>query len=216
MILFDFETKNNIITHVINVNTLIIHVRNVINKLITILKYIKLNKIINFDEKNYYYVDNTNIHLTIDINWKRRTFIALIDFVVTIISFFSKNNFDVLKLNTLLIYVIVSIIIIQFIVLIVLLKIMISNNIIIYETSTKTQYCLQNVAKVFLNIWKNNDDIVNVSKKNWILIKIIFETKSNSSRVYFIDFQNRDFIDKKFNKLYQERKMSWTTKIIFF
>ena len=53
-------------------------------------------------------------------------------------------------------------------------------------------------------------------KKNWISIKTIFETKSKSSRVYFVDFQNRDFIDKKLNKLYREKKMSWTIKIIFF
>ena len=39
-------------------------------------------------------------------------------------------------------------------------------------------------------------------------MKIIFEAKSKSSRVYFVKFQNRDFIDKKFDKLYNENKMS--------
>ena len=68
IISLDFKIENNIITHVMNVNIFMIHVRNVINKSITMSKYIKLNKIIDFDEKNYYYVDNTNIYLTIDIN----------------------------------------------------------------------------------------------------------------------------------------------------
>ena len=39
-------------------------------------------------------------------------------------------------------------------------------------------------------------------------MKIIFETKSKSLRVYFVEFQNRDFIDKKIDKLYNEKKMS--------
>ena len=47
-------------------------------------------------------------------------------------------------------------------------------------------------------------------------MKTIFETKLKSSRVYLVDSQNRDFIDKKFNKLHREKKMSWTTKVTFF
>ena len=39
-------------------------------------------------------------------------------------------------------------------------------------------------------------------------MKTIFETKSKSSRVYFVESQNRDFIDKKFDKLYNEKKMN--------
>ena len=57
------------------------------------LKYIKLNKIIDLNEKDYYHVDNTNIHLTIDINWKRRVVIVLIDFATTTTSILMKINF---------------------------------------------------------------------------------------------------------------------------
>ena len=41
-----------------------------------------------------------------------------------------------------------------------------------------------------------------------MLIKSIFEIKSKSSRVYFVEFQNRDFIDKNFNKFHNEKKIS--------
>ena len=68
IILFDLEIENDIMTYIINVNTFMIHVRNVIDKSIMMLKYIKLNKIIDFDEKNYYHVDNTNTYLTINVN----------------------------------------------------------------------------------------------------------------------------------------------------
>ena len=164
----DFETKNNIMTYIINVKTFIIHVWNIIDKSIIVFKYIKFDKIFDFEKKNCYHVDSTNVHLTIDVNWKRRVVIALIDFVVTIISILIK-----IKLNALSIYIVISImthvviliIIIHFVILIAFLKITTLNDIIIYETLFEIQYKLQNIAKVFLIIWKNNDDIVNVLKK---------------------------------------------------
>ena len=51
-----------------NVNTFVIHVRNAINKSTIISKYIKFDKISNFEKKNYYHVDSTNVYLIIDIN----------------------------------------------------------------------------------------------------------------------------------------------------
>ena len=82
-------------------------------------------------------------------------------------------------------YFVTSIITIYFVVLIIFLKITTSNNIIVYETSTKIQHKLQNIAKVFFIIWKNNNDIVDSLKKNWILIKIII-LKQNWNRHVFI------------------------------
>ena len=66
--LFDFETKNDIITHIINVKTFVIHVRNAIDKSIVVFKHIKLDKIFDFEKENCYHVDSTNVHLTIDVN----------------------------------------------------------------------------------------------------------------------------------------------------
>ena len=167
IILFDLEIENDIMTYIINVNIFMIHVRNVIDKSITMLKHIKLNKIIDFDEKNYYHVDNTNAHLTINVNWKRRVIIALIDFATTTTSILTRINLVESYIVTSIIKsIIVSIVAIYIVVSTIFLKITILNNIIIYEILLKTQYKLQNIAKIFLIIWKNNDDIVNVSKKN--------------------------------------------------
>ena len=66
--LFNFETKNDIITHIINVKTFVVHVRNATNKSIIVFKYIKFDKIFDFEKKNYYHVDSTNVHLTINVN----------------------------------------------------------------------------------------------------------------------------------------------------
>ena len=66
--LFDFETKNDIITYIINVKTFVVHVQNIIHKSIIVFKYIKFDKIFDFEKKNCYHVDSTNVHLTIDVN----------------------------------------------------------------------------------------------------------------------------------------------------
>ena len=40
-------------------------------------------------------------------------------------------------------------------------------------------------------------------------IKIISDIKSKFSRVYFVDSQDREFINQKFNKLQRKKKMNW-------
>ena len=141
----------------------------------------------------------------------------LIIFVIT------RNKIEVIVttrlaniVTSIMMHVVASIITIYLVASIVFLKITTLNDIIIYETSFETQHKLQSIAKTFLIIWKNSNDIVNISKKSWISMKIIFETKSKSSRVYFVESQNRDFIDKKFDKLHNEKKMSWIIETTFF
>ena len=192
IISFNFEIKNNILTHIVDFKTSIIQVKNVIDKTIIVSKHTKLNKIIDFDEKNCYHVDVINVRLIVDINWNRRVLTTIIDLIMMTTSLL----FDLIDLSK-------SFSNIQFIMLqihvttsISLFEIIISFDIIIYDISLNVQQRLQNIAKFFFNIWKNNDDIVNVFEKNWISIKIIFDVKSKFSRVYFVDSQNREFIMK--------------------
>ena len=141
----DFETKNDIIIYIINVKTFVIHVRNATNKSMIVFKYIKLDKILNFEKENCYHVDSTNVHLTIDVNWKRRIVIVLIDFVVTIDSILMRIKSIVLSTRTMIsimTHIIVSIVTIHIVVLIIFLKITTSNDIIVYETSFETQHKL--------------------------------------------------------------------------
>ena len=51
-----------------NANILMMHVRNVIDKIMQLSKYIKLNKIIDFKEKNYYHLNSANAYLTIEMS----------------------------------------------------------------------------------------------------------------------------------------------------
>ena len=45
-------------------------------------------------------------------------------------------------------------------------------------------------------------------------MNIIFDAKSNSTRVFKLDKQNRDIIDKKFDELHKQKKINWITQFI--
>ena len=88
------------------------------------------------------------------------------------------------------------------------------NDIIIYDDEF-VYVKLFIVAKIYFNIWqKKTTNIVNISKKNWMSINTIFNAKSNSTRVFKLDKQNRDVIDKKFDELHKQNKMNWIIQFI--
>ena len=208
VISINFETKNDIMTHIVDFKTSMIHVKNVIDKTITVSKHTKLDKIFDFDEKNCYHVDVVDVHFVVDVSWKRRVLTTIIDLIMITTSLL----FDLIINSTTTSIFISTFAILQIYVVASTssFEIIISSNITIYDTSSIVQQRLQNIAKTFFNIWKDNDDTINVFEKNWMSIKIIFDIKSKSSRVYLVDSQNREFINQKFNKLQREKKMNWT------
>ena len=48
---FNLNLKNNVFIYIINVNVFMIQIRNVINKIIIISRYAKLNRILNYKKK---------------------------------------------------------------------------------------------------------------------------------------------------------------------
>ena len=83
-----------------------------------------------------------------------------------------------------------------------------SNDIIIYDNvSIYDRFFV--VADAYFDIWRDSEDIVNISKKNWISISTITKTKSNAFKIYFLRSKNRTIIDKEFNRLHVENKMNW-------
>ena len=50
-VLFNLSSKNNVFIYIINVNIFIIQICNVINKITIILRYTKLNRILNYEKK---------------------------------------------------------------------------------------------------------------------------------------------------------------------
>ena len=49
-----------------------------------------------------------------------------------------------------------------------------------------------------------------------MFINIISNVKFDSFRIYSFESQNKKFVNKKFDKLYVEKKLRWITKFIFY
>lgn len=73
--------------------------------------------------------------------------------------------------------------------------------IIIYNTTIAHQL-LRVIATIISIIW-NKDNTINVLELKWMSINIIFDAKSNLSKVYLVESQNRTFINKEFNNLHE-------------
>ena len=67
-----------------NISTTHVYIRNIIDISIFILKYIKLKRIFDYEEKSYYYLNENDIYLIIEISWKYKATIIVL--IITIIS----------------------------------------------------------------------------------------------------------------------------------
>ena len=81
-------------------------------------------------------------------------------------------------------------------------------NIIIYNTLFVVEV-IASIAKVFFNFWKKNEFTVNLSLDNWIFIMLKFDATLTSFKIYFVDQMNKNFINKKFDKLQRQRKLKY-------
>ena len=91
------------------------------------------------------------------------------------------------------------------------LKITMSNNITIYDDSS-TYNRIFTIIDAYFNVWKSTNEIVNVFKNQWMIIFILFDAKSNSAKIYSHNFQNKKFVDEKFDRLHKQKKLNWTNE----
>ena len=69
---FDFKSKENVYSYIININIFIIQFRNIIDKTYIVSYYVKLNRVLDYEKKNYYITTSKNAYLT--IKFKKQLF----------------------------------------------------------------------------------------------------------------------------------------------
>ena len=62
---FDFDSKDGIFTHIVDVNISMIQIRNAIHKAVIISCYVKLKRVMNYEKKDCYLTLSNNAHLTV-------------------------------------------------------------------------------------------------------------------------------------------------------
>lgn len=76
----DFE--DDVLTHIVDVNIDMIQVRNATNKSTLLLKSLKLERVLNYIEKECYVANLAHAHLAVELSWKRQT----IKIVITVLT----------------------------------------------------------------------------------------------------------------------------------
>ena len=64
---FELKSKNDVYFHIFDVNMLIIQTRNVINKIYIISRHVKLNRVFDYEKKNYYITTSKNAYLIVKL-----------------------------------------------------------------------------------------------------------------------------------------------------
>lgn len=207
-----FDVENDFFAHITNAHIVTVQVRNVINQSITISKNAHLDKLQDYDEEEEcFFVVFENRHLTVkSTDWLRKTFKWII-VDVTDLTALEKIFYD----STMSLKSISSIFIFNVSIVVNLtqfnLEIVLSNDIIVYDDASICAR-LSTIAKIFLNIWQEKTtETIKLFEKEWMSIDIISDVKSKSSRIFRLSKQNQKVIDKKFDELHRQEKMSWIT-----
>ena len=64
---FNFEYKKNVYFHIVNVNIFIIQIRNITNETYIKLRHVKLNRVFDYEKKNYYMTISKNAYLIVKL-----------------------------------------------------------------------------------------------------------------------------------------------------
>lgn len=89
------------------------------------------------------------------------------------------------------------------------------NEIIVYDDNFVYNR-LSTIAEVYFNIWKNIENIVNISEKNWMSIHINLESKSDAFKMYSLELKDCKLVNLKFDKLSWQKKMKWIIELTLY
>ena len=62
---FELKSKKDVYSHIVNVNSFIIQIRNIIDETYIISRYVKLSRVLDYEKKNYYMTTSKNAHLIV-------------------------------------------------------------------------------------------------------------------------------------------------------
>ena len=93
------------------------------------------------------------------------------------------------------------------------------NKITIYKIP-KNRQKLARLVKEFKNIQINKGQMVKIPKKDWIIIPLVDNQedkyKAGKVYIYILSQPDKNLINQKFNKIYNQGKINWINKYILF
>ena len=87
------------------------------------------------------------------------------------------------------------------------------NGVMIYGENTVATW-IKGVIAAYLKLWKDHENVVDVSESEWMKIPLFDNWKENykpeQARVYSVGQQDWELIDKIFDKLHEQNHLEWT------
>ncbi len=231
-----FGFDDEIHFYVINVNFSIIQINNILDQSIKIDKNSCLESLQKYKKKSYYIAISKYFYLAVDSS----IFLELqikkaFKLDITVLTAFASILFDsILSKNISLIATKVllllsiniffamrakSILIDSISNIIEILSTFQSSieninvdNVIFYNTTKAVRKQFIAIAKVFSLLQQNTKRTINLSKQKQISIILKSKIKIDATKVYLLDSADKEFLDQKFNKLYNQERMQFITQ----
>ena len=197
------RNENDVLSHIIDVNTIVVLMQNVNFEDVFLLKFNKLDIIQDYEEKNCFFANSKKIVLTINFdchkstsrkNWLKRVIktnvIVLIVKTIVVIFFQNTTKSNIFSIK----------------------KLVTQIEITIYDENFVIQTQIADVTKIYSQLWQDNEAIVRISSKKWMSINIFFDVKMKTIKIYSLKSTNREFVDEIFDKLYTQDRMKYITQ----
>ncbi len=198
------KTQDNLYAHIVNVALFFVQLRNDINQSLTIQRHARLEFVTEYDEDECFLANSIDNHLAI-IEWKhkRASWKKSINVAMLVIIFALG---EIIKNAKKLTSVRITFTVEQ----------VLSNEITIFDNEFIFAQ-ISNVMTFYSKIWTDQSTIIDVSEKNWMSIMLKSEAiEQKAFKVYSLSTKDKNMIDKIFDKLHAQDKLSWTSQSTFF
>ena len=208
-LLFELQKQDNfqIYVHIINHILFFVQVFNSTDVFIIFNWNIRLRDVCEYEMKECHLITAKKMKL------------AAILFKKTKTGWFRKTMRTLLTATTAIIIMHVFNINITFSIIINSAEVKLDNDIMIYESQTNVSIIKIVIKKKSL-LWKNHENMMDMSKKMWMKIFLINNWwkiyKAKQAKFYHLNKKNKEMMDKKFNKYHEQKQLNWTKTETFF
>jgi hypothetical protein len=191
----NLESFDEVMIHIMSANIVAVQVCNSTEKSVVISRRVRLDRIIEYEKHECYFIDSKKTSLAIESTWKKSDSLTVSNWRKTSILVFIhinlKNSSSVKKS----------------------MKEKSLNEITTYDTLTIRQQLFDTVEKY--SLWNKTENfVINVSKNEWMSITLKSDAKIEFAKIYSMSSKERELIDEIFDMLHNQRKMNWIKKSI--
>ena len=72
------------------------------------------------------------------------------------------------------------------------------------------------IIEAYSLLWQNIEKIVDVLEEDWMFITLKLNAKVDVAKIYSLNFVDREFVDKKFNKFHDQKRMKFIKQFTSF